>query len=381
MAVSSYTDNDKVLWQAYVNLRSHQTKRRFQKRVTGLKSEAEARREERRLIAEAAKALDKLDNTGMIWGDLVHLWTVEVSAGHVGRVSPRSAEGYFSILRTRTKHWNDIPINEITRVHGRELFMRLEAEGMPKSYQRKVKSIVGMVFEWAYDMRKLSKDYVSPMEGIVIGKGAEKPPQILTLEEIKKLLQAAKLVDHHWYPIWTFAVLTGMRSGELHALTWDQIDLDKGTIMVSKSYDANSGSVGSTKGRYWRVVPINSSLRDLIIEIKSKGVLPSGHVLPRSTEWDNGDQACSLRQFMESIKMTPVKFHTLRACFATQMLANGVSAAIVMKIGGWKKMATMDIYLRLAGVETQGATNCLEFLPQNISFGDNVVNLNERRGT
>lgn len=381
MAVSSYTEDDKTLWQAYVNLRSSETKQRFQKRVTGLKTEAEARREERRLISEGTRALEKRNDAGIIWGDLVHLWTVDVRAGLVGNVSERSAEGYFSILRTRTKYWNDTPVQDLTRLHGRELFMRLEKEGMPKSYQNKVKSIVGMVFEWAYDTRKVSKDFVSPMEGIKIGKGEERPPQILTLEEIKKLLQAAKIVDHHWYPIWAFAVLTGMRSGELHALTWDQIDLEKKTIMVSKSFDPNAGKAGPTKGRYWRVVPINDSLRNLIIEIKSKHVIPSGHVLPRSLEWDHGDQAVSLRNFMLSINMTPVKFHTLRACFATQMLANGVPAAIVMKIGGWKKMATMDIYLRLAGVDTKGATNCLEFLPQDIVFGDNVVNLNDRRGT
>jgi len=82
-----------------------------------------------------------------------------------------------------------------------------------------------------------------------------------------------------------------------------------------------------------------------------------------------------LKNFLRSIKMKPIKFHALRACFATQMLANGVSAPIVMKIGGWKKSATMDIYLRLAGVDTKGATECLHFIPEEINFGDNVVNL------
>lgn len=53
----------------------------------------------------------------------------------------------------------------------------------------------------------------------------------------------------------------------------------------------------------------------------------------------------------------------------------GVSAPIVMKIGGWKKSATMDIYLRLAGVETKGATDCLEFVPNEIDFSGNVVSI------
>jgi len=379
MAVSSYTENDKTLWQAYVNLRSPTSKKRIQKRVKGFKTEAEARREERRLIADCVKLIDREDSKGILWGDLVHFWYAEVQAGYLSKVTPRSAEGYISILRTRTKAWNDTPVSDLTRVHGRELFLKLEREGMPKSYQKKVKSIVGMVIDWAYDAKKISKDFESPILGIHIPKGEERPPEILTLEEIKKLLHAAKLVDHSWYPIWSFAVLTGMRSGELQALTWDQIDLEKRTIMVSKSYDPNTGTEGSTKGRYWRTVPINSSLYDLIIEIKSKGILSSGHVLPRSKEWENGDQAVSLKTFMQSIKMRPVKFHTLRACFATQMLANGVAAAVVMKIGGWKKMATMDIYLRLGGVDTKDATNCLEFMPQDISFGDNVVQLSGRR--
>ncbi|HAZ14965.1 MAG: hypothetical protein A2X86_21545 [Bdellovibrionales bacterium GWA2_49_15] len=36
------------------------------------------------------------------------------------------------------------------------------------------------------------------------------------------------------------------------------------------------------------------------------------------------------------------------------MLANGVPAPVVMKIGGCKKSSTMDIYLRPAGVDMKG---------------------------
>jgi hypothetical protein len=57
------------------------------------------------------------------------------------------------------------------------------------------------------------------------------------------------------------------------------------------------------------------------------------------------------------------------------MLASGVPAPIVMKIGGWKKSSTMDIYLRLAGVETKGATECLEFIPTELNFADNVISI------
>jgi len=135
-------------------------------------------------------------------------------------------------------------------------------------------------------------------------------------------------------------------------------------------------NIGSTKGRYWRTVPISSSLRSLILELKQNPeIKASPLVLPRFKDWDNGDQAVPLKTFLRSIKIKPIKFHALRACFATQMLASGVSAPIVMKIGGWKKSSTMDIYLRLAGVDTKGATDCLEFMPTEINFADNVVSI------
>ncbi len=191
------------------------------------------------------------------------------------------------------------------------------------------------------------------------------------MEEIKKLLSTAKALDNRWYPVWAFAILTGMRSGELHTLTWDQIDLEKGLILVDRSYDSNTKKIGPTKARYWRTIPINDSLRRLIMDIrKSSDKLPCNHVLPRIKDWDNGGQAVPLKTFLKSINVKPIKFHALRACFATQMLANGVPAPVVMKIGGWKKTATMDIYLRLAGVDIQGATDCLEFVPSEIDFGE-----------
>jgi hypothetical protein len=36
------------------------------------------------------------------------------------------------------------------------------------------------------------------------------------------------------------------------------------------------------------------------------------------------------------------------------MLAKGIPAAVVMRVGGWKRSSTMDIYLRLAGVDVKG---------------------------
>ena len=47
---------------------------------------------------------------------------------------------------------------------------------------------------------------------------------------------------------------------------------------------------------------------------------------------------------------------------------------IFMKICGWKNLKTMEIYVRLAGVNEAGATECLEILPMEVVM-ENVVSL------
>ncbi|MCF8060743.1 MAG: site-specific integrase [Bacteriovoracaceae bacterium] len=381
MAITSYNEGEHKFWKVYVHYRSSTVKtKRFQKTIFKLKSEKEALKEEKKLIKELTRKVQIFDGLGLPWNTIVSLWWQEVQAGYLGNVSIRSAEGYLSIINKWTQDWNEIPASEISRADARKLLIELEKANLSKAYQKKVKNIINKVYEWGIEFGYIKDVKVSPMKGLFISKGEQRPPEILGLEEIKRFLTAAKAVGHHWYPIWTFAILTGMRSGELHALSWDQIDLEKDVILVDRSYESNSRTTGSTKGRYWRTIPINASLRQLIIELKTINESCEGYVLPRSNDWDCGDQARPLRNFLKSINMKSVKFHALRACFATQMLANGVAAPVVMKIGGWKKSSTMDIYLRLAGVDTKGATDCLEFVPSSITFGDNVVSINKSGG-
>ena len=57
-------------------------------------------------------------------------------------------------------------------------------------------------------------------------------------------------------------------------------------------------------------------------------------ILPHFIEWQNGEQASVLREFCESIGITSVKFHDLRATFITNLLARGESLARVMAMVG-----------------------------------------------
>ncbi len=74
--------------------------------------------------------------------------------------------------------------------------------------------------------------------------------KFLTNEEVKIFLDAAKQTGHRFYPVWLAALMTGMRSGELFALTWADIDLDARLISVNKQWTNKTG-IGPTN-EYFR---------------------------------------------------------------------------------------------------------------------------------
>lgn len=69
-----------------------------------------------------------------------------------------------------------------------------------------------------------------------------------------------------------------------------------------------------------------------------------------------------MRDFLKKIGIEKyITFHTLRACFATHVLASGVEPTKVMKMGGWADFKTFQIHVRMAGVDVKGVTDDFTF--------------------
>jgi integrase len=113
----------------------------------------------------------------------------------------------------------------------------------------------------------------------------------------------------------------------------------------------------------------------MIHELRIEEMKPGDFLFPRAWEWDKGAQAVILRGFCQANKLPSVKFHTLRACFATQLISTGIPATVVMKICGWKDMKTMQRYIRLAGIDEGGATEVLRFIPTEEAVMEKVVSM------
>lgn len=122
-----------------------------------------------------------------------------------------------------------------------------------------------------------------------------------------------------------------------------------------------------------RIVEIPPPLIPILNELKLQS-FDRAFVLPRLATWDSGYQADDLRTFLDVMGLPSVRFHDLRATWATLMLSCGVQAINVMAMGGWKDMKTMMIYTRKAGLDIKGCTDNFK-VHDHVKTGGKVFSL------
>jgi integrase len=353
-------------YSVYVNLRSREMPHlRFQQRVSHLTSMSEALRTEKSLVKELTLKIAHEEGHGFTWRMVVDKWASFVESPYFmdRKYNPAIIIDYVSMMKTWTKDWLDIPASEISRGDGREVLNKVLASGRSKAFQKKLKNTINMIFNWGIETKIIRGVSNSPVFGLKIFLKEDKKPEILKIDELRLLLRKARELNHPWYPIWAVALMTGMRNGELFALKWSDVDLDKGLITVQRSYNKRTHEFKCTKAGYWRTVPISKELKSILLQLSScKSISESEFILPRLGLWDQGHQAKVLKSFCREISVSEIKFHTLRACFATQLISEGVEPIKVMKVCGWMDLKTMARYVRLAGVDERDVTERLFLL-------------------
>lgn len=399
MTVWSYEENGKQFWRYYINLRSSQNPSiRLQRRGAGFETQREAEKEERRLALDLTAQIARLEAKGCSWGSIIDRWESYQQLYPSRRYSPHTIQDYAQLLRNWTKPWLDRPASDLNRGDGRAILHAADLEEKSARFLKALKTTINVIYGWGIEERLIVGVHASPVFGLDVEKrDGEKVPEILSVEQLRKLLWEARVRRHPWVDIWGVTLLTGCRTGEVHGLRKEDFDLvspeearkqlalseakrNFGNIRLTRGWDSRTRSYGPLKARYWRNVPVSSGLYFLLQDLLKQdfgGDEYGKFLLPRFAEWDRGEQASVLRTFCREISIPSVKFHTLRACFATHLISLGVPSITVMKICGWKDLKTMERYIRLAGIDERGATEGLSFLPTDQGIMENVVRMFE----
>jgi integrase len=170
----------------------------------------------------------------------------------------------------------------------------------------------------------------------------------LTPEEFDKLYQAC---NDKLKPIVLFAVNTGMRQDNILSLTWQQVDLNRGVIVLP--HTKNGERLG---------LPMNSTVKDLLSELKRIRFITSDFVFHTSTgnRFDGSKIGKWFRQALKKAGIQDFRFHDLRHTFASWLVQKGASLYEVQWLLGHKTIAMTMRYAHLAPDNLRTAINLLD---------------------
>lgn len=175
------------------------------------------------------------------------------------------------------------------------------------------------------------------------GKERENLP--LSLNEIKQMLDLCE--DKAFKNLLTIAFFTGMRSGELLALQWGDVDLDNEKILISRSINAK-GLIDSPKTK--------SSMREIDILPIVARALESQKSINAGSRFIFGENGKPLSienvrkawfALLAKANLTRRVFYNTRHSFASIMLQQGEEPMWVMAMLGHKNLnITLEFYAK-----------------------------------
>ena len=192
-----------------------------------------------------------------------------------------------------------------------------------------------------------------------------RPSQALTVEQAAALLEVAE--DSRLYAYIVLCLLTGVRSEEARALTWDHVDLDARTISVWRSVRAHGDTKTARSRRTLRIPQIavealREQERRQAEERSAAGELWQEHGLVFTTTVGTPYESHNLRRDFRRVtaaaglgaRWVPKE---LRTSFVSMMSYQGVPVEEIARLAGHASSRTTEVVYRreLRPVITTGA--------------------------
>jgi integrase len=257
--------------------------------------------------------------------------------------------------------------------HLDRFYAKKQADGLAPQTIHLIHSVLHQALETAVRRHYLSRNVC---DDAVLPRIPRRDIHPLSTEQASRLLQVAR--GHRLETLIALALTTGMRRGELLALTWDDIDLVAGRVSIRRTvnrYGAGAGYVVSepktAKGRRSIVLP--PFVRDLLQhhriaqqELKAQaGTRWQEHGLVfasnMGTFFHPNRLLKEFHQLLSEAGLPPMRFHDLRHSAATILLSMGVHPKVVQEILGHSDISmTLDTYSHVLPTLQQEAMAKLE---------------------
>ena len=250
-------------------------------------------------------------------------------------------------------------------------------KGLSDRTIRYTKTIFNMCMKRAKINKLITEN---PSEYVELPKGKPKKEVVIFTEE--EQIEFLNAIDGHQYQVaFLMLISTGLRVGELLALTWDSIDFKNNTINVNKTLSRVKGELfNPTKTESSnRIVPILETIMEFLKSHKVQQSITKLQVgkdyNPYNLVFTNiygapvsfSTFAKSLKRLLKDNGLPELSPHKLRHTFATRGLESGMDMKELQVLLGHSTMKlTSDTYTHVLDKQKEKAMNKTAHLYKNL---------------
>ncbi len=348
---SIFYSNVKHKWMAQINVGKDENGKVIRKSVTAdTQEEVKAKLDELKLSIYTGKFVNA--NT-ITFSQLIKQIYDEKMA--MNEIQPQT---YYRTMETvkLCKEINDIPVQKIDSTAIKQLL--LSKVDYANSTIKKMYIILNQCFKEALK-RKIISD--NPMLDVRKPKSTKKTKKIraLTLDEQKKLVEVIRTENVRYAEQMLISMFTGMRMGEINALSINDLNLNFNFINIDKTIskgehgEAFVNDTAKTENGN-RQIPINETVRPVIEKIISEYKATDDNVLFHTSAGTLIATSVVNTEFRRIVNRYNIQdktvkgdlsLHSLRHTYATRCIESGMSPKVLQHLMGHSDIkVTLDTY-------------------------------------
>ena len=340
-------------------------------------SRKEAEKELRRLLRTVDTG-EHVDPTRMTVREWLQSWLAAVREV----VSLKTHERYSQIVEhSLTPALGNLPLTKLTPTHIQAAYNKWAEEGrrdgksggLSAQTRRHIHRVLHAALARAVEQQLLARNPAEVFRRR-LPKVKRREMTTLTTEQGARLLEAIQRYRVYW-PV-LIAVATGARRGEILALRWRNVDLDRGTVRIVESLEQTKKGMRfkGPKTDRARVVTLPTFAIEELRRLKREqaecllafGVRQSGDTLVCAREDGRAMLPTSLTHEFAKIAgrvegVPRVRFHDFRHSHATQLLLAGVHPKVAQeRLGHASVTTTLDLYSHVTATMQEDAAAKLD---------------------
>jgi len=180
----------------------------------------------------------------------------------------------------------------------------------------------------------------NPMDSIERAKREERLPRVLTRDEIRRLIETARMTGPREYAVIRLLYATGIRARELCDLRWEDLNLKERTARIRKSKTGRG-----------RVVIFDRETAVALSEWR-KFAYAAGLHTSKTSRVFGFTSTQTLRAIIKKVAkeagLGTVLPHQIRHTLATHLLESGVDLRVIQEQLGHRSLSTTERYIHLS---------------------------------